>query len=294
MHFTHFRRLLAWYFIYASPRHAVTVDTANGLLSFDNKDWLIGKYLYIRRGLELVEMQEAMRVLSELGYIDGRGDTLLDVGANIGMTCISMMKAGSFQRAFAFEPAPETYRFLVRNIAQNGLDRKIVAFPFALSSRSGARSMEITKDNSGDNRLRVNFEPGFFGEELRPKIDVPAKTMDELLAELPELRDAKIDLVWVDIQGHEGHFFRGAKSLLGRGVPAVSEFWPYGILRSATSEREFAGIVSQLFTHFYVLSKQPAIRQEITELPALFERYRDPRKFCSVLWLNANLSPRPR
>lgn len=286
MNLIQFQRLLSWYFIYAGPTHPVTVPTANGLLSFDSKDWLVGKHLYVYRELERAEMQEAMRLLEKEGCLHGPSDTLLDVGANIGMTCIPLLKAGHFQRAIAFEPAPDTYRYLERNIRQNGLDQRICAFPWALSSRSGTCQMEISKDNSGDNRVRLESRTGFFGEEGRSTIDVPVKTIDELLMELAELRDARISLVWVDVQGHEGHFFRGAKSLFASGIPAVSEFWPYGILRSGMSETDFGDIVSELFTHFYVLSKQAPVKRDISEVSTLFRRYGEPRHFCSVLWLN--------
>jgi len=291
LNLTQFRRLLVWYLIYAGPRHAVTADTANGLLSFDSKDWLVGKHLYVYRELERVEMREAIRLLGEEGYLNAPGDTLLDVGANIGMTCIPLLKAGHFQRAIAFEPAPDTYRYLARNIEQNGLGQRIRAFPWALSSRSGTCRMEISKENSGDNRVRLDSRHGFFGEEGRGTIEVPAKTMDELLAELADLQGARIGLVWVDVQGHEGHFFLGAKSLFASGIPAVTEFWPYAILRSGISETDFGNIVSGLFTHFYVLSKEPAVKRDISEVSALFRRYAGPREFCSVLWLNGASGP---
>ncbi|RPJ80913.1 MAG: hypothetical protein EHM18_17695, partial [Acidobacteria bacterium] len=51
-------------------------------------------------------------------------------------------------------------------------------------------------------------------------------------------------LVWVDIQGHEGHFLRGAQSLLRRGVPIVTEFWPYAIERSGMSVEEYTSLVT--------------------------------------------------
>jgi FkbM family methyltransferase len=238
-------------------------------------------------------MQEAMRILAKDGYLDGTGETLLDIGTNIGMTCIGLLKAGCFQRAIAFEPAPDAYRFLVRNIAQNGFDDKIRAFPWALSSRSGTCQMEITEENSGDNRMRMDSQGGFFHEDRRRTIDVTTKTLDALVAEFPDLREAKIDLVWVDIQCHEGHFFRGAESFLQRGIPVVSEFWPYGILRSGTSEAEFGSVVSRFFAHYYLFSERPATRRNISEISSLFERFRSRRDFGSVLWVRERGGARP-
>ena len=65
-------RRLRWWLIYHGPRRDVTVDTANGLLTFDSKDWLIGKYLYVKRSHEEKEARWAARLLSKEGYA-GRG-----------------------------------------------------------------------------------------------------------------------------------------------------------------------------------------------------------------------------
>jgi FkbM family methyltransferase len=284
---------MRWYLIYLGPRHEVTVGTANGLLSFDSKDWLIGKYLYVRGEHEEREAREAINLLRREGYLDASGETLLNVGANIGMTCIGLVKAGYFRRAIAFEPAPNTYRLLAHNVDQNGLGEKILHFPFALSSRSGTLRLEISEDNSGDNRIRFASQGGFFQEERRQTIEVPAKTLDHMFVEYPGLREERIDLVWADIQGHEGHFFRGAATLLESGVPVVCEFWPYAILRSGISESEFQEIVSGFFTHFYLLSEEPPVSRPTSELPTLFKEYCGPRQPCLLAWVHATRGKRP-
>jgi hypothetical protein len=94
-------------------------------------------------------------------------------------------------------------------------------------------------------------------------------------------------LVWADIQGHESHFFRGGEGLLGRGVPVVSEFWPYAILRSGSSQDAFRGIVSRLFTDFYLLSEAAPTSRPISQIPALFAEYAHPRQMCLVAWVHA-------
>jgi FkbM family methyltransferase len=265
----------------------VTVDTSNGRLTLDSEDWLIGKYLYVRRQYEDLEARKAISLLKTEGYLPASPDVLLDVGANIGMTCIGLVRAGYFQRAVAFEPTPNSYRLLTRNIDQNGLGEKILCFPFALSSRSGSCRLEISEDNSGDNRIQLTSQRGFFKEERRGTIEVPAKTLDQALAEHPALGDGRIDLVWADVQGHEGHLFRGGERLLGRGVPVVSEFWPYAILRSGTSQGDFQEIVSRLFTDFYLLSEAAPTRRPISQVEALFEDYSHPRQMCLVAWVHA-------
>ncbi len=279
-------RLIRWHWIYMGPRRTITVSTANGLLSFDSKDWLIGKYLYVRREHEDREARNAIGLLNAERFLHCPGETLLNVGANVGMTCIGLVKAGYFKRAIAFEPTPSSYRLLTRNIEQNGLDKRIECFPYALSSVSGMCRLEISKDNSGDNRIRLRPQPGFFHEERRNTIEVPARTLDQVLLEVPGLKEERIDLVWADIQGHEGHFLQGAQQFLKqRRIPVVSEFWPYGIGRSGMSRQEFCQIVSDLFTHFYVIGSDTLKRQAVSEIADLYSIYSQPRAMCLVVWV---------
>jgi FkbM family methyltransferase len=280
------RRTLQWWCIYAGPRRDITVDTLNGRLTLDSKDWLIGKHLYVRRSHEAYEIRSAVELLRREGYLGPlKCETVLNVGANIGMTCIGLLKAGYFRKAIAFEPAPNTYRLLVRNIRQNGLQGRIQPFPLALSSEEGTLDLELSGDNSGDNRIRRTSTPGFFQEEKRPTIQVPVRTLDNLLAENGNLRDENVDLVWMDIQGHEGHFFQGARKFLARGIPVVSEFWPYGIERSGMSPTQFHQDLSRLFTDFYVLAGELPQKRPISELKRLFAAYREPRAMCVVVFV---------
>jgi FkbM family methyltransferase len=286
MKFAEIWRRLRWWLVYIGPRRDVTVDTLNGRLTLDSKDWLIGKYLYVRGNHDWGGIQGAVELLRKEGYLDlERDETVLNVGANIGMTCIGLLKAGYFERAIAFEPAPNTYRLLVHNISQNGLQDRIQHFPFALSSVEGELDLELNHDNSGDNRIRQTNSSGAFREERRQTVKVPVKTLDHLL-ESSSLKDQKVDLVWVDIQGHEGHFFQGAHHFLSQGIPVVSEFWPYGIGRSGVSSSEFCRVASELFSHFYGPADGRVQKLPISELKGLFDAYSAPRATCDLIFVN--------
>src|SRR5712692_6723933 len=93
--FRELSRRLRWLLIYSGPRHDVTVRTSNALLTFDSKDWLIGKYLYVKRSYEAEEIHRTTALLKKEGYLAEAGGgraLVLDVGANIGMICIALLK----------------------------------------------------------------------------------------------------------------------------------------------------------------------------------------------------------
>src|SRR5262249_16784555 len=157
------------------------------------------KYLYVRRSYEAEEMQRAMTLLHDIGYMsEANRGTVLDIGANIGMTCIALLKLGYFNRAIAFEPAPNSYRLLSRNVLQNAFSDKIVPFPWALSSAQEEAELEISHDNPGNNRLRRTKQAGAFKEEKRQTVTVKVRTLDDVMATEPALRAEKISVIWLD------------------------------------------------------------------------------------------------
>ena len=272
---------MKWWLIHIGPRRDVTVDTFNGRLTFNSKDWLVGKHLYVRRGHEESEIRSVVDLLTAEGWLgrSSAGATVLNVGANIGMTCIALVREGGVDRAVAFEPDPENFRLLTRNIGQNQLQGRIEAVCLALSSRTVQLNFELSPDNCGDHRVRQVDRPGFYREESRRTIVVEGETVDRFF----EKRTDRIDMIWVDIQGHEGHFFLGAKQFLKRRIPVVTEFWPYGLARAGTSPEDLICVLAGEFKHFWVIGNEQYQRSPIEEIKRLYDAYNDPRNFCLVV-----------
>jgi len=276
-------RKLQWQRLYSGPRRDITVDSYNGRLTFDSRDKLIGKYLYVDRAYERHYLEQALGILERDGYLrrDGRG-TVLDVGANIGMICIALLTHGWFDSAVAFEPAPRNLRLLEHNAEQNGCADRIVRLPYALSACDGELELELSEYNSGDNRIRHRRAEGAWQEDRRDVVRVPVRTLDGVLASAEVDRD-ELRLAWVDIQGHEGQFFQGARETLARVIPVVSEFWPYAILRSGMSRGEYMRTVAELFTHFYHLTDAGVDKLPIAHLDAFFVRYAAPKENAQMI-----------
>ena len=281
-------RKLRWRQLYTGAPRDVTVESYNGVLTFHSRDKLIGKYLYVDRAYERRYIESALGVLERGGYPVANGDgdgILLDVGANIGMICIALLQQQRFARAIAVEPSPRNLRLLQHNVVQNGLSDRITILPCALSSAEGELELELSDYNSGDNRIRHDASSGTWREEQRAVVKVPVRTLDEVLAERG-VNPREVRLAWVDIQGHEGFFLDGARATLAAGVPVVSEFWPYGILRSGMTRSEYGTIVSEIFTHFFHLHASGAEKLPIEKIDALFDAYAAPKEMCEVIFVN--------
>lgn len=276
-------RSLKWRFKFFLPEHRVTLKTENGVLSFSNKDWLIGKHLFIYRNYEIEFIESVVKFFEENSITYGK--TICDVGANIGMIAIAFLLKGFFAEAMAFEPFPKSFEFLLENIKQNNLDGKVKCFQMALSSNDGITELEISEENSGDNRIRGVDDNGEMREERRKVIQVQKKSFDSLVED-GKISPESIDLIWLDIQGHEGYFFEGAKRFFKqRQVPVVCEFWVYGIRRSGMKVERYCEIIQDLFSDFWLYEKQEFVHHKISSLSKLFDRFSDRRQVAQIILL---------
>ena len=266
-------RKMAWSVRLSRQRSAeVTTDTWNGRLTFNSGDALIGKFLFVRRAYEQDYLTQAIEYLDRCGLRSPLRDVVLDVGANIGMIGIALVKHGWFRRAIAFEPEPGNFQLLTRNVHQNGYDESIDCRQLALSCEAGNLDLVLNDGNSGGYFVQTAAESAT-ATLAQSSVRIKTVTCDEILAaDFSHLAD-RIGLVWMDIEGHEGHFLQGATATLARGIPVVSEFFPKAIERSGMSRPEYVRLVGRLFTHVCTLSNGQFEEQPISSVDELFAEY---------------------
>lgn len=285
-------RKIIWFFtVYLPPRHDATILTRNGILSFNSKDKTTGRDLHIYRNHEFDDMSQYIDMLSKEGFLDEKGqDVVLDVGGYIGMSSIGFLLDNTFGKAVAFEPSPENFRLLKKNIENNELQHRIFAHNIALSDSDGVLEFELSTKNYGDHRIRKagEIEAGFFAEQDRQIIQIPAKTLDSLSEQELGVSLDKVRLIWMDVQGHEGKFLKGAQKFLQSHphVPVVMEFWPYAIKRSGISREAFVSLINDLFEGYYQLNKNGYHYYTVDKIGPLFEQEDHPQKGTTIVLAN--------
>ena len=286
-----FVRKVKWLFgIYLLPQHIATVDTLNGLLSFNSKDRTLGRQLYVFREFEYHEMIDDIKLLRDIGYLPIEdGGRVMDVGGYVGMISVGFLKAGIFDSALAIEPNPSSFALLEKNAKQNHLGQKLGRRNIALSDASSVLTMELSHKNFGDNRIRssTHGEENVFNEESRKTIDIEAITLDEFYQREPGLFD-DLRLIWMDIQGHEGKFFAGGETFFKTrpGIPDIMEFWPYGLRRSGVTREEFCHIVRNTFTHFHTLGDSSGTPRDIADIEQTYDRFAQPHQGAHLIFIN--------
>ena len=199
------------------------------------------------------------------------GRNFVDVGANIGTTTLGAIRLGA-ARVVAVEPAPANVETIRLNVAANGLEERVRVVAVAASDREGTLTLDLSPDNSGDHRVRVQR----MHEDAAASVEVPALTLDSLVDD-----PARVGLVWADAQGHEAHVLAGAERLIEAGVPWVIEYWPYGLHAAGTLDR-LHDLIGERFGRFVDLRAGGGPRPA-SEVAELATRYGGLQGFTDLL-----------
>lgn len=222
---------------------SVAVDTDGIRIYLSTSDQEVSRETFARGAYERGVFAQAIHALERPDVrSDGlRGRGFLDIGANIGSaTCLALSRYGAAE-AWVFEPAPENLMLLRQNVLVNNLADNVHVHAVALSDHDGSVTFELSPISLGDHRVRTAGAHGYglvelFEESQRSTVPVQARRLDSLVEE-GGIDIGTLGLAWIDVQGHEGHLFAGAKTLLDSDVPIVCEYWPYGLERAGGLEQ---------------------------------------------------------
>jgi FkbM family methyltransferase len=125
----------------------------------------------------------------------------IDVGAHVGRYAIEIGKNYGYS-VIAFEPSPQTFKLLKKNISHSRIENKIHVFNFGLDSKNGSVSFE-DDEFEGANRI-------VYGGERT--IRIPVKRFDDLKIKNID----KTRLIVIDVEGSEYGAILGMKQMLKR------------------------------------------------------------------------------
>ncbi len=183
-------------------------------------DTLIGDHVSAESGYEPNVLPLFLDSLSP-------GHHVLDVGANIGIfSLLAAHRVGAEGRVYSIEPVARNVQSLCAGIHENGF-QNVALIPIAASDRTSAVAVLRKVDSS--NGI-VDYNVG-----MSDAVDfVPTQRLDFILSGIPRL-----DVVKLDIEGHEPLAWRGLKSLISKHRPLVfSEFSPIAIRNHCRVEAE--------------------------------------------------------
>jgi FkbM family methyltransferase len=165
----------------------------------------------------------------------------VDIGANNGFFyALQVAQSHHYAMVFAFEPDPQILPHLERNVRCNGFEGRIEIIRSAVSDRSGTARLTAGLGASGYLLEPVAAEPG---------IGVACTTLDEFVQ---QRAISRVDLVKVDIEGHEERMLAGSRRTLLELRPLlVLELAPELLSRSGGSRNGVVRLLTEVRYSLY-------------------------------------------
>jgi FkbM family methyltransferase len=139
------------------------------------------------------------------------GDTIFDIGANMGYYSVLLAKKNIDATVHCFEPIPTTFGLCQKNISLNAL-ANITCNNFGLSEKDGYFPFYFYPEGSG-NASAVNVSGRHDVEEISCRL----KTLDGYVDE----KNVSIEFIKCDVEGAELFTFIGGSKTIGRDKPIV-------------------------------------------------------------------------
>lgn len=185
-----------------------------------------------------------------------KGYTVVDIGANIGyFTLLGARLVGKEGKVYAFEPEPNNYEMILKNVTLNGYSN-VVATQKAVSDVARKVKLYLSKTDVGAHTLREQhahpqFDQGQFGDF----VEVDAITLDKFF----EDKEKSINVVKMDCEGSEMAALLGMDKIIkvNKNLKMFIEFYPSAIREMGYSPEEF---VHKLFDYGFSITAVDELR----------------------------------
>jgi FkbM family methyltransferase len=134
-------------------------------------------------------------------YVPAAKDTVLDIGANIGLFALYLSSCAPGIHVHCFEPAADTRHRLVLNVRANQLAETVRVHPFAISNQCCRRELREGL-TSCDRSLFISFRAG-------SEVSSQSVNCVSLGRALEYCDCAEIDLIKMDVEGAEVEILEG-------------------------------------------------------------------------------------
>lgn len=141
-----------------------------------------------------------------------RKSCVLDIGANIGNHTIRLF-SDMFLEVHCFEPNPKVNSLL--NINVEHLDN-VKTYNIGLSDKKGTATIKVDPLNLGAATI-VNLDKNPKNNVEREFLSIELDTLDNIFFH----KEIKIDLIKLDVEGHELNVLKGAKKVLDKYSPMI-------------------------------------------------------------------------
>jgi FkbM family methyltransferase len=210
------------------------------------------------------------RIIQE--YIK-EGTVFVDIGANIGYySLLAARRVGQAGKVYAFEPAPENYAMLVKNMEFNRY-RNIIAVQKAVSNRNGVARFFIDAEYPMQHRFQNS-------KDEEDTIEVSVITLDNFFKD----KGYKVDLIKMDIEGAEMFVLEGMQKVLNENKNLVifSEFNPRLLKKLGVHPEDFLHKLAENGFRMYEIDEQNRVISDVdfNEITQEYDERGNPTLIC--------------
>lgn len=175
------------------------------------------------------------------------GDTVLDIGANIGVVTVWLSKlVGDQGQVHTFEPNPELQSILEKTLVRNEMSNTRL-HPIALGAEEGSLELRIPQGHPGMGSLVRNRETSNCDV-----VEVPVRPLSKIAA---EEGIKSIRLLKIDVEGFEVEVFKGGREVLLETRPEAIIFELNEKLEGQVSEQPVIKILRDFGYKFFSIPK---------------------------------------
>lgn len=187
-----------------------------------------------------------------------QGNVVLDIGANIGyFTCLLSNLVGKSGYVYAFEPEPNNFKLLKKNVEENNCQNVTI-------------EQKAVCDKTGKQTL--NISPESTGHSLYEKLGTDTVLVDTISLD-DYFNDTKVDYIKSDAQGADYPMVLGMTKLLERSkkLSMMLEFSVSLIRSQGGNPEDFLNLLKNLnfefnFVKFYFKKPKPITYEKMLEL----------------------------
>jgi len=190
------------------------------------------------------------------------GMTVIDIGANLGhYAAIASRLTGEQGLVVAFEPEPNFFKLLSKNISRNDM-KNVACFELAIAEKNGLVNLHISNENKGNNSIIYSGESETF-------VQVKTTTLDDFLV---SQKITKVDIIKMDIEGAEILALEGMKNTLIKHQPLLFlEFSPYSILKTNRNPIDFLSTLHEIGYSIFEINKTRQRLDKLTNFQKFIE-----------------------
>lgn len=177
------------------------------------------------------------------------GDTVIDIGAHIGVFSVYAADRSKTGKVYAFEPFIENYKRLDRHKSINHKSNLHI-FNKGVSSIDGTQMLFLSPDNNtGGHSLHLK-------NESTNKVEIETLTLPKFCE---EHQIDKIDFLKLDCEGAEFDILKSNEAILDRVVKMVLECHPY-------ANNTVQSMIDLLEKHHFKVMRETEDKGEATQM----------------------------